>query len=370
MDSAYFNMQLDGFEKVNWDKSPTQAVSSTSELSLLGVSSSTLSSGGALDLSYLVDATGGAQASSVGDGTSAFNSSVAIGTKKSTFDAAAALGFDTMLDVSSVVDAFTSTGDANAYSVGFSIGMDRGALTSGSSLDAVVSADSSVSAIAQTTSGDALSVASNDASGLTGLSSFTSSEDLSLSVQLDLANAATASTTNGASESVGWVGSTALENTAVTASGLGLIDLGTHADSQVSAEAVTGAAVADAFTAITGVSGVNFNFADTNSTLAVDMVSSTTSTATSVFGQALSNLTSSVLGFFGQNNQMTGAQSVDALVSDSGFAEAASVGGAATASVDQSVVAVSGYTLTTTDALVLNGRSTLDSAASASVVEA
>jgi hypothetical protein len=138
------------------------------------------------------------------------------------------------------------------------------------------------------------------------------------------------------------------------------------------AESVTGAATADAFTSITGVSATNFNFADTNSELAVDMASSTRSSASSILGNAFSNLTSTVLGLFGQGaqNQITGVHSVDALVADHGFAEAASVGGAASAHATQSVEALSGYNLSTTENLVLTGRSTLESSAVASVVEA
>ena len=171
-------------------------------------------------------------------------------------------------------------------------------------------------------------------------------------------------------EAVGWMAVAGLDDSSFTSGGIGLINVTATGLNGVNAESITSGATADAFSAMVGVNHTNFNFADTNSELAVDMASSTTSTATTVFGQALSSLTSSVLGFFGQGNQITGVQSVEALVSDSGFAEAASVGGTATANADQSVAAVSGYSLTTTDALVLSGRSTLESAASASVVDA
>ena len=365
-------MKLDGFDKVNWDKSPTQSVSSTSELSLLGTSGSTITSASALDLVYNVDASGGAVATSVSDGTSAFNSSVDIGTKKSTFEAAADLGLDTNLDVSSVVQAMTSTGAANAFSVGFSIGMDRGSLTSGASLDAAINDDSVVSAIAGTTTGNALAVASNDASGMTGLSAFSGTEALSLAVHLGLDTESMATTTAGSSEAVAWMGSTGLENTSLRSSGLGLIDIGTAAANSVTAESVTGAVTADAFSAVTGISATNFTFADTSSEIAVDVASDTKSTATSIFGNALSSLTSSVLGLFGQGsqNQITGVQSVDAVVSDQGFSEAASVGGTATSSANQSVEALSGYNLTTSDNLILHGKSDLQSIATASVVDA
>ena len=365
-------MKLDGFEKVNWDKSPTQAVSSTSELSLLGTSGSTISSGSALDLVYNVDASGGATATSVSDGTSAFNSSVDIGTKKSTLTAAADLGLDTNLNVGSVVEAMTSTGAANAFSVGFSIGMDRGELSSGANLDASTVDHSLVTAHAVTITGPALAVSSNDATGFTGLSSLSGDESVSLAAHLGLDTASIATTTAGSSEAVGWTGSTGLENTSISSSGLGLIDMGTTAANSVTADSVTGTANADAFTAVAGIKATEFDFADTASKITVDLASDTKSSATSIFGNALSNLTSSVLGLFGQGNQnqITGVQAVDAVVSDHGFSQAASVGGAATATATQSVEALSGYNLTTSDNLVLHGKSVLDSMATASSVDA
>ncbi len=372
MDSEYFNMKVDGFDKVNWDKSPTQSVSSTSELSLLGASASTISSGSNLDLAYNVDAAGAADAGSVSDGTSAFNSSVAIGTKKSTMDAAADLGLDTSLDVGSVVTAMTSSGAANAFSVGFSIGMDRGSLSSGGSLDAFIEDQSTVSANAETTTFNALAVSSNDANGLTGLTNFTGTEALSLAVHLGLDTEAIAATTNGIAEAVGWMGSTGLEKTSVISSGLGLIAIDTNAINDVSAESVTGPVIADAFSAVTGISSTNFNFADTASQIGVAVDSSTNSSANSVLGNAFSSLTSTVMGLFGQGsqNQITGTESVSAIVTDHGFSDAASVGGNATATANQSVEALSGYNITTTDNLLLQGKSNLSSTASSSVVDA
>ena len=381
MDSEYFNMKVDGFDKVNWDKSPTQSVSSTSELSLLGANASTISSGSNLDLAYNVNADGAADAGSVSDGTSAFNSSVAIGTKKSTMDAAADLGLDTSLDVGSVVTAMTSSGAANAFSVGFSIGMDRGSLTSGASLDAAIDDNSLVTAHADTTTGNALAVSSNDVTGLTGLSHLVGGTELggllgteavSLAVHLGLDTEAIAATTNGSAEAVGWMGSTGLENTSVKSSGLGLIAMDTKAMNEVSAESVTGPVIADAFSAVTGISTTNFNFADTASQIGVAVDSTTNSSANSVLGNAFSSLTSAVMGLFGQGNQnqIVGTESVSAIVTDHGFSDAASVGGSATATANQSVEALSGYNITTTDNLLLQGKSNLNSTASSSVVDA
>ena len=372
MDSEYFNMKVDGFDKVNWDKSPTQSVSSTSELSLLGANASTISSGSNLDLAYNVNAAGAAEATSVSDGTSAFNSSVAIGTKKSTMDAAADLGLDTSLDVGSVVTAMTSSGAANAFSVGFSIGMDRGSLTSGANLDVAIDDNSLVTAQADTTTGNALAVSSNDVTGLTALTSFSGTEAVSLAVHLGLDTEAIAATTNGSAEAVGWMGSTGLEKTSITSSGLGLIAMDTKAINDVSAESVTGPVIADAFSAVTGISTTNFNFADTASQIGVAVDSTTNSSANSVLGNAFSSLTSAVMGLFGQGNQnqIVGTESVSAIVTDHGFSDAASVGGNATATANQSVEALSGYNITTTENLLLQGKSNLNSNASSSVVDA
>jgi hypothetical protein len=76
------------------------------------------------------------------------------------------------------------------------------------------------------------------------------------------------------------------------------------------------------------------------------------------------------MGLFGQGNQITGTESVSAIVTDHGFSDAASVGGTATATASQSVEALSGYQITTTDNLLLQGKSNLSSTASSSVVDA
>jgi hypothetical protein len=266
----------------------------------------------------------------------------------------------------------TSAGAANAFSVGFSIGMDRGYLSSGASLDAAIDGNSLVTANAGTTTGPALAVASNDANGLTGLSDFRGTEAVSLAVQLGLDTESIASTTTGSAEAVGWMGSTGLENTSVLSSGLGLIEIGTNAANAVQADAVSGAVNADAFSSITGISATNFSFADTSSEIAVDLASDTKASASSVLGNAISNLTSSVLGLFGQGtqNQITGVQSVDAVVADQGFSEAASIGGSAAATANQSIAGISGYNLTTTDDILIRAKSNLDSTSTASVTEA
>ena len=121
-----------------------------------------------------------------------------------------------------------------------------------------------------------------------------------------------------------------------------------------------------------GISATNFNFADTDSSIAVNLAGDTSASATSILGNAISNLTSSVMGFFGSGtqNQITGVQSVDAIVSDHGFSQAASVGGSATSTATQSAEALSGYTITTSDELVIQGKTTIDSSSSASVVDA
>jgi hypothetical protein len=168
------------------------------------------------------------------------------------------------------------------------------------------------------------------------------------------------------------MGSTGLEKTSITSSGLGLIAMDTKAINDVSAESVTGPVIADAFSAVTGISTTNFNFADTASQIGVAVDSTTNSSANSVLGNAFSSLTSAVMGLFGQGNQnqIVGTESVSAIVTDHGFSDAASVGGSATATANQSVEALSGYNITTTENLLLQGKSNLSSTASSSVVDA
>jgi hypothetical protein len=87
---------------------------------------------------------------------------------------------------------------------------------------------------------------------------------------------------------------------------------------------------------------------------------------------AVRRLRGSVFGLFGGNSgdSIANAQSVTSIISDNGFADAASVGGMASAIASQSATGISGFEITTSDNLLLDSKNTVHSTASSSVVDA
>ena len=61
---------------------------------------------------------------------------------------------------------------------------------------------------------------------------------------------------------------------------------------------------------------------------------------------------------------------MSSIISDHGFADAASVGGMASSIASHSATGIAGYEITTTENLLLHSKNTVDSTASSSVVEA
>jgi hypothetical protein len=370
LSSEYLSTKFSGFEDASFDQT-SQETASVSDVSLMGVQDTTVSSGADFSMVYGVAANSAATTSSVADGVSAYGAGLSLGLEDSSFTAGAALNMIVSFGGRISADAQSVADAADAVAVGYGVGLDQIGLTAGSSLDLEIKDSSSVAAESFSTLGSVFAVASSDAIGATDLLAIGDSA-VDAVFSLNLTNSATAITTEGGAEAVGWLGASALDDSSFSSGGIGLINIAATGLNAVSAESVSGPAIADAFSAMAGVNNTSFTFADTNSELAVNVASETRSTASSVLGNAFSNLTSTVLGLFGQGaqNQITGVHSVDALVADHGFAEAASVGGAASAHATQSVEALSGYNLSTTENLVLTGRSTLDSSAVASVVEA
>jgi hypothetical protein len=369
IDSAYLNMSIENVEKVTWDKT-SQETAAVSDVTLMGVQDTRVSSGADLAAVYGVDAKSAASTTSVGDGVSSYSAGLSLGAEDSDFTAGDALSITITFGGKSTADAQSVADDANAVAVGYGVGLDNTDLTAGSILDVVIKDASQVEAGAFTTAGDVFGVASNDGIGATDLVAVGDSA-VDVAFTLNLTNSATAITTEGGAEAVGWLGASALDDSSFSSGGIGLINIAVTGLNAVRGESVNGPAIADAFSTMEGVNNTSFTFADTNSELAVNVASETKSSASSILGNAFSNLTSTVLGLFGQGaqNQITGVQSVDALVSGQGFAEAASVSGAAAAHSTQSVEALSGYNLSTTENLSLTGRSTLESSAVASVGE-
>jgi hypothetical protein len=189
---------------------------------------------------------------------------------------------------------------------------------------------------------------------------------------LNLTNTASAITTNGTAEAVGWMATTGLDDSAFTSGGIGLINVTATGLNGVNAESVTREATADAFSAMVGVNNTSFDFADTSSTIASSLNNNTSASSSSIFGRAMSGLTSTVFGLFGGNSgdSIANAQSVTSIISDHGFADAASVGGMASAIASQSATGISGFEITTSDNLLLDSKNTVHSTASSSVVDA
>jgi hypothetical protein len=251
------------------------------------------------------------------------------------------------------------------------VGLDNTDLTAGSSLDLVIKDASQVGADAFTTTGNVFSVASNDGIGATDLLAIGDSA-VDAVFTLNLTNTASAITTNGTAEAVGWMATTGLDDSAFTSGGIGLINVTATGLNGVNAESVTREATADAFSAMVGVNNTSFDFADTSSTIASSLNNNTSASSSSIFGRAMSGLTSTVFGLFGGNSgdSIANAQSVTSIISDNGFADAASVGGMASAIASQSATGISGFEITTSDNLLLDSKNTVHSTASSSVVDA
>jgi hypothetical protein len=215
-------------------------------------------------------------------------------------------------------------------------------------------------------------VASNDAIGATDLIAIGDSA-VDAVLTLNLTNNASAITTNGTAEAVGWMAAAGLDDSSITSGGIGLINVTATGLNGVNAESITGTATADAFSAMVGVNNTSFNFADTSSTIASTLDNETSASSSSIFGRAMSGLTSTVFGLFGGTtggDTINNAQSVTSIITDNGFADAASVGGMASSIASHSATGISNYDITTSENLLLNSKNTVDSTASSSVVDA
>ena len=381
-DSDLFNLSATNFENVNWDKS-SQDSNAVSDARLVGVSETTVDVDDDLTVDYDVSGNSESDATGVSIGASAYSELITIGVEDSDFDAADGVSFD--LDfggVSSASSSSTSEG-SDAVAVGFGLGFDgldgiavTDANISGSELDLAISNVSGVMADAESIVGDVMAVSSNDIVDATELM-VVADASVQAALSADVQTISIATTTAGSSEAVGWQDVSVLEDSSVTSGGLGLIDVYAQAMNSVSAESVGvdgvgGIVTADAISHTTGISETDFSFADTESSISADLSDSTSASATSVFGNVVSSLTSSIKGIFGGSspNTIENAESISAIVNEQGFAEASSVGGTAVSTADQSAEAISSYDITTSEDLLLQGQSNLSSTTSSSVTEA
>jgi hypothetical protein len=371
LESSYLSMSIKNVEEVTWDKT-SQVTAAVSDVSLMGVQDTTVSSGADLSTIYGVAAKSAANSTSVGDGVSSYSAGLSLGIEDSSFTAGDALTMSINFGGTSSSDAQSVADAANAVAVGYGVGIDHTDLIAGSSLDLVIKDASQVAADAFTTTGDVFAVASNDGIGATDLIAIGDSA-VDAVFTLNLTTTASAITTDGIAEAVGWMAAAGLDNSAITSGGIGLINVSATGLNGVSAESITSGATADAFSAMVGVNNTSFDFADTNSTIASSLTNDTTASSSSIFGRAMSGLTSTVFGLFGGTtggDTITNAQSVTSIISDNGFADAASVGGMASSIASHSATGISNYDITTTENLLLNSKNTVDSTASSSVVDA
>ena len=370
IESDYLNMSIENVERVTWDKT-SQETASVSDVSLMGAQDTTVSAGADLSTAYGVAANSAATTSSVADGVSAFSSGLSLGIEDSSFTAGDAFSMTVSFGGRSSADAQSVASAADAVAVGYGVGLDNTELSAGSSLDLEIKDSSAVEAEALSTLGDVFAVASNDGIGATDLIAIGDSA-LDAVFSLNLTNSAMAVTTESSAEAVGWLGASALDNSSISSGGIGLITIAATGLNAVSAESVSGPAIADAYSAMAGVNNSSFTFSDTESAIASSLTNTAGASSSSILGNAFSGLKSTVFGLFGgsSGDSIDNAQSVSSIIADHGFAQSASVGGMASSIASQSATGISGYEITTTDNLLLNSKSTVESTAASSVSEA
>ena len=375
-ESDLFNLTATNFENVDWEK-VSQDSNAVSESRLVGVSESIVDVADDLVVDYDVLGESSSDAKAVTTGASAYSELITIGAEDSTFTAADRVTFDLDFGGVSSAEGSSSSGLADAVAVGFGlgfVGVEGVTDISGSEIDLAISNISSVMADAESVVGDVMAVSSNDIVDATELMVLADAR-LMAELSADVETIAIASTTNGSSEAVGWQELSVLEDSSFTSGGLGLIEVDAQAINNVSAESVgLGIVTADALSHATGINDTDFSFADTNSIISSDISDTTTASASSVFGNAFSNLTSSIKGIFGGSDEgevsrIDNAESISSIINQQGFAEASSVGGTAQSVADESAQAISTYDITTTEDLALLGQSNLASNASSNVTE-
>ena len=383
LQSDHLRLSTEDLESVDWIKTSFDS-NAVSDARLVGVSKTTVDVEDDLTVDYDVNGNSEADAISVSIGASAYSELITIGVEDSDFDAADGVSFDIDFGgVSSSSSSSTSEG-SDAVAVSFGLGFngtdgiaDADANLSGSELDLAISNVSGVMADAESIVGDVMAVSSNDIVDATELM-VVADASVQAALSADVKTISIATTTAGSSEAVGWQDVSVLEDSNVTSGGLGLIDAAAQAMNSVSAESVGadgvgvgGIATADAISHTTGITDTDFSFADIESSISADLSESTSASATSVFGDAVSSLTSSIQGIFGGSspNNIENSESISAIVNEQGFAEASTVGGTAVSTADQSAEAISSYEITTSGQLTLIGESNLTSTTTSKVTE-
>ena len=168
-------------------------------------------------------------------------------------------------------------------------------------------------------------------------------------------------------------GNTGIYHADLQAGGAGSIDVSIGSRVNSLAETTTGDSFASAYGLHSvGIESSDFDFQDPHSSLAIEVHNDSNARALTKHGSAISHLGSSSAGMLGDaaTDFVRSVESVNALVNDHGFSQAAGISGTgAVATADQSALGVSGYAFTTTSALAMDVSSTVDSLAHAAIVQ-
>jgi hypothetical protein len=139
------------------------------------------------------------------------------------------------------------------------------------------------------------------------------------------------------------------------------------------AETTTGDVLAKGFGLHTvGIESSDFDFKDPGSSLSVDVNNDVQALASTKHGAARSLIASSSAGMLGSvaDDTVRSVESVNVLVHDQGFAQAAGISGTgASATAQQSGFGISGYSFATDEAMDLAVSNAVDSRADAAIVQ-
>ena len=215
-----------------------------------------------------------------------------------------------------------------------------------------------------------------------GLGSLDQLHDLAIDVKdtlaLDITNRALldnlASAVSGNATAKGQMASnTGVYHADLQAGGNGSINVSIDSRVNSLAEAITGDGFASAFSLRSvGIESSDFDFQDPHSSLAIEVNNDNNARALTTHGGVISHLGSSSVGMLGDaaTDFVRSVASVNALVNDHGFSQAAGISGTgAIATADQSAMGVSGYTFTTTNAMTMDITTSVDSQSHSAIVQ-
>ena len=168
-------------------------------------------------------------------------------------------------------------------------------------------------------------------------------------------------------------GNTGIYHADLQAGGAGSMDVSIKSRVNSLADTTTGDGLASAYSLHSvGIEASDFAFQDPHSSLSIDVDNGSSARALTKHGSAISHLGSSSAGMLGDaaTDFVRSVESVNALVNDHGFSQAAGISGTgAVATADQSALGVSGYAFSTTSAMTMEVATSVDSLSHAEIVQ-